>query len=151
MGKKLLTGKKGLDAFLIVAVLGMVATLVLGLGYKAYYNKMLEKNGVEVNAKIMGKERLKTSKGKTKSYTVQLAVFAEDKTPETNQPNTDSQNFDDKLDALFEKNKPASIGEYTSVRKTISGGLWANLNEGDWVRYRYLENEINNGKIIIKN
>lgn len=113
------------------------------------YNKKLREEGIKTQAQVINKEKLVTTKGKTKQHYITLAVFEDTAHIQSTKEvvETKPQNINDKIDALFGKTKSAPIGNYQSIMITVPSEEYTQLNLYDFVAFVYLKDEIKKGKL----
>lgn len=114
------------------------------------YNRKLRTEGIKTQAQVISKDKLMTTKGKTKQRYVTLAVF--EGTTQIQQKikpteDTKPQNINDRIDALFGKKATAPVGNYKTVMITVPSEEYNQLNINDLVEFVYLKNELKKGKL----
>lgn len=145
-----LSGNKKLDKMLI-AIIGLLAlffTIVFFM--RGQYKDKLRKEGIVSKVKVLDKERLRSSKGKTKATYLYIALFENDadvpKNIEKEKLEKENKSIDDKIDALFaNKEDVGKIGKYKKIKIAVPTDRFSRIQIGDWVEFVYLKDQPEKG------
>lgn len=117
---------------------------------KIRYEIHLLSDGIRTEAQVIKKYHLKTKTGKIKKSYIEYAVFEDTTTVSKKQHkeiNKNPKNIHDKIDNLFENfgSKNTPIGDYKTVKISVSLERFGATKIGDWKTFVYLKNEVEKG------